>query len=234
MRLAAAALVAAAAAISPLPVFAQAYQCRVPATIPTPRPVTPDGPVRRGVAVGYTLAASWSPEYCHFAHDKGSMQCSGRQGRFGFVLHGLWPEGGAGGDPQWCGATPPSVQALRGALCMTPSPSLLAHEWTKHGSCMARSPEGYFRVSGILWRSLHWPDADFLSRKRGLVAGDLRDAFVAENPGWRRDAVGVVANRSGWLREVQLCTDRHFRPARCDARRFGAADGAPLKIWRGL
>jgi ribonuclease T2 len=163
------------------------------------------------------------------------MQCSGANGRFGFVLHGLWPNARRGRDPQWCSLTPrPSPELVRRNLCMTPVPWLIEHEWAKHGSCMARTPERYYRVAGILWRSLRWPDADRLSRQEGLTAGDLRRAFVASNPDWRPGQVGIVANERGWLREIHLCYGRNFMPARCDRRSLGPPDATPLKIWRGL
>ena len=213
--------------------LAQAYQCRLPQRTDALRPVMPDGPTRRTPIARYTLAASWSPEFCR--GDKASMQCSGRNGRFGFVLHGLWPEARVGASPQWCSLTPrPSPELIRRNLCMTPAPSLLEHEWAKHGSCMTRSPEAYFRTAAILWRSLRWPDVDRLSRKEGLTVGDLREAFLLHNRDWARDQIGVVLNRRGWLREVRLCYGRDFRPERCPRGALGPADSAPLKIWRGL
>ena len=218
----------------PAPALAQSYQCAPPALTAPVRPVAPDGPARRVPITGYTLAASWSPEYCKTARDTRSMQCSAANGRFGFVLHGLWPEG-RGSVPQWCRTAPlPSASNLRPYLCMTPSAQLLAHEWAKHGSCMVSTPAKYFKVSAILWRSIRWPDADRLSRKQDLTAGALRDEFVAANRGWQRESVGIEASRTGWLREVHLCYGRNFRPVRCSRAQFGLADKAPLKIWRGL
>ena len=217
------------------PAFAQAYQCRLPHRIDSVRPVTPDGPARRTAVAGYTLAASWSPEYCQRPKDRAAMQCSGANGRFGFILHGLWPEAAKGAPPQWCAARPrPSPELIRRNLCMTPVPWLLEHEWAKHGTCMAKKPETYFRVSGILWRSLRWPDADRLSRRDDLTAGDFRRAFVAANPDWQAGQVGLVTSRTGWLREIRLCYGRDFMPRDCPRGRLGPRDGAPLKIWRGL
>lgn len=223
----------------PSPALAQAYQCTLPSRMEPLAKITSDGPPRRAAIAGYTLAASWSPDYCKTSGDMASMQCSGRNGRFGFVLHGLWPEGPRGRSPQWCAVSPqatplPSPQLLRSHLCMTPSARLLAHEWSKHGSCMAKTPTQYFRVSQILWRSIRWPDADRLSRQDGLTAGDLRRAFVRLNPAWDEGQVGLQLSRTGWLREVQLCYSRGFLPAKCDRRHFGTADTTPLKIWRGL
>lgn len=229
-----AAYAALALTLLPVPALAQAYQCSAPRTVEPLRPIVPDGPARRTAISGYTLAASWSPDYCKTSGDTASMQCSGRNGRFGFVLHGLWPES-RGTYPQWCATTPqPSPALLRQHLCMTPSARLLAHEWAKHGSCMARTPAQYFKVGAILWRSIEWPDADRLSRKRDLTVGDLRREFLLANPGWKAEQVGVKLGRTGWLKEVQLCYSTRFRPVRCDKRHFGAADNTPLKIWRGL
>ncbi|PEQ12193.1 ribonuclease T [Novosphingobium sp. PC22D] len=217
------------------PALAQAYQCRLPRTLEPSRPVTPDGPARKTAIGGYSLSASWSPEYCRLARNKGTMQCSKRYGRFGFVLHGLWPEAARGPYPQWCATGPrPSPELIRKHLCMTPVPWMLEHEWLKHGTCMTRTPEKYYKVSAILWRSLRWPDADRLSRKEGLTAGDLRKAFVLANPGFRAEQVGIEASGSGWLRGMRVCYDRRFRPTRCPRAHFGLADETPLKIWRGL
>jgi ribonuclease T2 len=215
---------------------AQAYQCRLPASAPAVRPVAPDGPARRSAITGYTLALTWSPEYCRGrernAQDR--LQCSGAGGRFGFVVHGLWPEG-RDRSPQWCRRVPaPSAGVIRGQLCRTPAAQLLAHEWAKHGSCMARDAEGYFRVASILADAMRYPAMERLSRAPDLTAGALRMALAEANP-WRPpDSFGLLVNERGWLREVRVCLDRRFRAIRCRAGQSGPRDTAALKIWRGL
>jgi ribonuclease T2 len=221
----------------PSPVLAQAYQCRVPDRIELPPPAQPDGPARRTAIGGYVLAVSWSPEYCRSkaARDPDNMQCNGRNGRFGFVLHGLWPEASKGPAPQWCALEPaPSEADYRANLCRTPVPWLIRHEWAKHGSCMARTPAGYYKVAGILYDSLRFPDGDALSVRPALTVGELRAAFRRANPGWRKDAVGVLVSNGGWLREFYLCLGKDFMPRACPRRNFGPKDAVPLKIWRGL
>lgn len=218
----------------PLPALSQAYQCRMPTRIAMPPAPQPGAAVRIPVT-RYTLAASWSPDHCKVRGNSDPLQCSGRAGRFGFVLHGLWPEGAGGRWPQWCSLTPrPSPALLAQHLCMTPSPRLLEHAWAKHGSCMARRPDGYFRIAAILWRSIRWPDVDRLSRQEDLTAGALRTAFLARNPDWPRAAIGVDVSRTGWLRELRLCYGRDFLPLACPSSGFGPPDSASLKIWRGL
>lgn len=217
------------------PIAAQSYQCSVTGAVDLPR-VAPDGPARRLPVTGYTLAMSWSPEFCRGRETSpvNARQCSGQAGRFGMVIHGLWPESGRSW-PQWCPAKSPlSTEAVRPNLCLSPSASLVAKQWAKHGSCMARHPETYFRVTRILWNGLRIPDFDRISREEGLTAGIIRTRFVDANPGWRSEAVGVHLNRRGWLEGIQLCYDRRFMPSTCDRMRHGESDSAPARIWRGL
>ncbi|KPL69136.1 ribonuclease T [Erythrobacter sp. SG61-1L] len=233
-----ASLVAAALlAILPTAAHAQAFQCYVPNTAPViPKPV-PDGPTRQSAATHYTLALSWSPEYCRTRKAKAAdrFQCGGKNGRFGLVLHGLWPEGKGGEWPQWCPTTRQvTPQIARQNLCMTPSAALLAHEWAKHGACMTKRPEAYFKAARILWNSLTLPDLDRLSRQKGLNAGAIRQAMADAFPAFTPAMVGVRLNKGGWLEEIRLCYGRNFRPTRCTRAQYGPADGTPAKIWRGL
>lgn len=223
--------------LSPAPAFAQAYQCRIPEGRVSLPPVTRDGPVRDTPITGYTLALSWSPEFCRGREDnpRHARQCSGRSGRFGFVVHGLWPEGRGGQWPQWCEAEhPPTATGVRETLCTMPGERLIATEWAKHGSCMARSGDGYLRATRALWNSLRLPDYDRLSRQQNLTAGDIRRAFADANARWEVEHVGLVVNERGWLTEMRLCYGRDFMPTACDRRRYGPADDTRVRIWRGM
>ncbi len=218
----------------PAEVSAQAYQCTLPHG-PVTLPSLDRGPERRAPVTGYTLAVSWSPEYCRTRTRSraDAWQCSGAGGRFAMVLHGLWPQG-RGFSPQWCsGGRELRAQDLRANLCITPSARLLAHEWARHGSCMVRRPATYFKVERILWNSLRWPDFDRLSR-RDPTAGDLRRAFVEANPAWQPDEVGIELNERGWLEGLRLCYGADFLPRRCRASTLGPGAAAKVKIWRGL
>ena len=230
-----ASLLAALALALPAAAHAQAYQCRVPQIARVPK-VTPDGPRRNAAITGYTLALSWSPEFCRTRKNDPAhaVQCGGDNGSFGLVVHGLWPES-AKGWPQWCAArralTPSEV---RGAMCRMPSARLVARQWAKHGSCMVTRPQSYLKVIAVLEGGLRLPEYDRISREEGLTAGRIRAAFADANPGWPESAVGVELNARGWLEEIRLCYSKRFRPAPCPAGRRGAADSAPAKIWRGL
>ena len=224
------------ALVVPSALQAQAYQCRAPQVSTVPQ-VSPDSRPRGGAVTGYTMALSWSPEFCKPREDSRAhkTQCSGDNGRFGLVVHGLWPQSANGSWPQWCSTrgrlTPREV---RSNICMMPSARLIARQWAKHGSCMTRRPDTYFKVTRILWDSYRIPDYDRISREDDLTAGRIREAFASANPGIPASAVGVKLNSRGWLQELRLCYNARFRPTRCDDRRYGARDGVKAKIWRGL
>ena len=233
------ALAAGMAALVPAAASAQAIACRIPSRIERPRPDLPSAsqPVRRLSIGSYTLAISWSPEYCRSRSvDRGGrsdIQCGGGND-FGFVLHGLWPDGTGKQWPQYCQATPILPTALiRQHLCATPSPQLMQHEWAKHGTCMpGTSPQAYFARSTAMFERLRFPDMDALSR-RPLTVAEFQRRFAAVNR-LPAAAVRVTTKKAGWLDELWLCTDKRFRYVACDAEQGGGAPaGQRLRIWRG-
>lgn len=215
---------------------AQSYRCAVPANLPRPHPdLASASQPRRVLPIGgYTLALSWAPQHCHRnARDTAARFECGSGNRFGFTLHGLWPDGVGKDWPQYCTTTGllPAVLIKR-HVCATPSPQLLQHEWAKHGTCMGTTPTAYFAKSTGLYARLRYPDMDALSRTP-LNAGAFAQAFAAANPGVPATAIRVTANRQGWLDELWLCLDKRFGYTRCTAGSGGLAANATLKIWRG-
>lgn len=228
--------IAAAAALLPAAAAAQALSCAVPrgalpvrADLPSasqPKRVLPIG--------GYTLAISWSPQWCRENGRRPNARFQCRDSRFGFTLHGLWPDGNGRDWPQYCAATgllPQTV--IRRNLCATPSAQLLQHEWAKHGTCMpGYTPARYFDRARSLYGRLRYPDMDALSR-RPLTAGRLASAIARANPGLEAGMMRITADRRGWLEEVWICLDTAMRYARCPAHQGGLAPRAAVKIWRG-
>jgi ribonuclease T2 len=228
--------VALVLATSPAALHAQAYQCRAPTVSSVPA-ISPDSKPRSVPVTGYTMALSWSPEFCKPRESSPShrVQCSGSNGRFGMVVHGLWPQGSRTW-PQWCRQRTRLTPAeLRRNLCMMPNTRLIARQWAKHGACMTpANPSTYFAITRVLWDSYRIPEYDRISREDNLTAGRIRRAFAEANPGIPASAIGVKLNERGWLQELRLCYSKRFRPTRCDDRRYGARDTARAKIWRGL
>lgn len=220
-------------ALSPLSAFAQSSgQCRLPPSLVTPRAERPDSPedVRRVAIGGYTLALSWSPEYCASRFPGGGFQCSGGN-RFGFVLHGLWPEGKGQNWPQWCAPVAPIPhEVLRENLCTIPGERLMQHEWAKHGSCVAKTPKAFFDRARGLYQRLRFPDMNWLAGRYRVTAGDVAGAFARANPGMRIDMLRVQATRIGALSEIQICLDTAFQPARCPAGKPGLSANARVRV----
>ena len=236
-------LLLAALLSTPAVALAQATQCTPPRTVPRPRPDLPSAsqPKRVVPIGGYTLALTWSPQYCAGKTGaRDAFQCGDAAARFGFTLHGLWPDGVGKDWPQYCRATGILPRTtIRQNMCVTPSAQLIQHEWAKHGTCMTGNgqpngqpirPEAYFGRSRALYEALRFPDMAALARREGLTAGLLARAIATANPGIRPDMMRITATREGWLDEVWLCMDRRFRYAKCPAHQGGLNDSAKLRV----
>ena len=207
--------------------------CRLPDHVePAPVEAVPARERRNVPATGYMLALSWSPEFCRFRSDDPEQALQCRDNRFGFVVHGLWPQAPGRLQPRHCAPAQALDEAtLRRHLCMMPSPELMQDQWAAHGTCGWRAAGDYFAKTAELRERLTMPDIEALPRE-GLTAGKLRDAFAAANRGLPRGAIYVDRTSRGWLEEVRVCYDRSFTPAAGPRGQTGAPDGAPLKVWR--
>lgn len=214
--------------------LAQAAYCDPSATIPRPRLEGVGEPHRILPIGGYTLALTWSPQFCATAKGPDSaFQCRSRA-RFGYTLHGLWPDGVGKVWPQYCRAADLLPRAvIRQNLCAMPSVQLMQHEWAKHGTCMTTRPELYFNLARAFHDTLRFPDMTVLSRRKSLTVGDFTRSFAGANKGIRPDGIRVVTTRGNWLSEVWLCMDRAMEFARCPANKGGAKAGASLRIAPG-
>lgn len=179
---------------------------------------SPDQPSRIGPIGGYTLALLWLPEHCS-RPVPGAESLTCRHGmRKEFALHGLWPDGTGATWPQWCAPAPIlSRQTIGRFYWATPSPQLLQHEWSKHGTCMkGMTPERYFGLSNRLYATLHYPDMQQMASSPPTT-GSLALAFAAANPGMKPDGIRFNLDQAGWLRELWLCLDTRFRWRTCAA-----------------
>lgn len=198
--------------------------CIIPQQITAPpvERVAPSATVRAPVGY-YILALSWSPEWCRTraASRYDRLQC--RDNKFGWVLHGLWPNAASGRGPSYCKAPSQIAPAtLRRHLCMTPSASLIQHEWNEHGACAWQNPEAYLAQASTLWAQLKRPNPSRLK-----TAGDVRAAFAAANPGVPRAGV-FVGTESGRLSAVRVCYDLAMKPRACPQR--GAPDQTAIAV----
>ena len=161
----------------------------------------------------YAVSLSWSPSYCATHSDP--TQCD-RARPLGFVLHGLWPQF-ANGYPESCSneRLPGEVRA-RYAL-LFPSPTMIEHEWRRHGTCSGLDPSAYFALTAQLKDKLKVPGA--LDQPMAPVRSTNRDfaqAFKAANPALAPESVLPFCAAGGrFLREVHVCYDRRGASTSC-------------------
>ncbi len=186
---------------------------------------TPDGVA--GEFDYYVLSLSWSPTYC-LTHSYDRAQCAGKG--YGFVLHGLWPQYDAGGYPQHCADSALSADAEALGETLYPSPKLVQHEWSEHGSCSGMDASTYFRTADRATAAVRIP-AVFEAPASSLLMTDdqIAAAFQAANP-TLPDRALTVACRRGHLSEVRICLTRALAPRSCGRDVRSSCPRDPVQI----
>ena len=177
----------------------------------------------------YVLALSWSPTYCASSGGRDEIQC-GRDKRFAFVTHGLWPqyERSFPSDCRVTGRSPTRGQ-VDGMLDIMPSIGLVRHQWRKHGTCSGLDPRAYFdKVRVATEKVVIPPEFASADSARDVSPADVERAFIDANRGMKPSGIAVACTR-GDLQEVRICMTRDlaFRPcAEVDRRacRAGRVD----------
>ena len=204
--------------------------CAIPPTVaPAPAEVPPLGEVHTDVPIAaYLLALFWSPEACRAGIPESDKVIQCQDNRFGFTVHGLWPNGPDRVHPRYCRPSPPiSPRTVKANLCMTPSPWLLQHEWQAHGTCRWDTPEAYFRKARKVREGLRVPDLA-PGPDQTMTAGQIREAFLQRNRRLTREGLNVRV-KNGRLTEVWVCLDLKFKPAACRGGN-GAPDAVVVKV----
>lgn len=205
--------------VLPAMAVAQAAQCRLPQQLtvaPCPDLGREEARGRKGDFDHYILTFSWSPAFCESpAGRRATLQC--RDNRFGWIVHGLWPQYAARRAnekkgqpwPQYCGPVQPVPEpVLRRHLCSSPDPRLMQCEWAKHGSCSDfATPQAYFEAQDRLAESLVLPEP-----RPGQSARAFAAAIVSANTGrgLDRQHLRVVGSATAEIREVRICMTRNL------------------------
>jgi len=165
-----------------------------------------------GVFDYYVLSLSWSPTFC-LTHQN-DTQCSGKG--YGFVLHGLWPQYAKGGWPQSCGPKVPLTAAERAkGLTLFPTPKLLEHEWSKHGTCSGLGAMGYLQASDKALGAVKIPlQLQPLNASYHFEAEEIVRLFRQSNPGIPDKGIAVICS-GPQLSEVRVCMDKDLNFGAC-------------------
>ena len=171
----------------------------------------------------YLLSLSWSPAFC--LSDPGAAECTGTR-RFGFIVHGLWPQFEEGW-PENCNVHEPVPDSVvAGISDIMPARGLVYHEWSAHGTCSGLAPQDFFALVRSAYRAIAIPPAfSGTAQPVERAPAAVTAAFVHANPQLAAPSIVVVCGGQGVprLREVRICLDRSLKPRACSA---AAARGA--------
>jgi ribonuclease T2 len=163
----------------------------------------------------YAMALSWAPAFCA-THDD-PVECAPGK-RAGFVLHGLWPQYSKG-YPQSCSTERLSDADRVRYAALYPSPNMITHEWSKHGTCSGLPPAAYFALSEKLRGQLAVPPA-YLRPAQPVktTVADFAATFRAANPRLPDNAVLPFCSANGrFLNEIHACYDKSGAAMSCGA-----------------
>ena len=167
----------------------------------------------------YVLALSWAPSYCAAAGLKANKQECGRDARYGFIVHGLWPQN-EHGYPESCpsklSSRVPRTLGERYADIM-PGMSLIGHEWRTHGSCTGLDQASYFRLVRKAREAVRVP-AEFgpAAPARSVDPARMEAAFIEANPGLDGDGIAVTC-KAGRVEDVRICLTKSLQFRSCPA-----------------
>ena len=164
----------------------------------------------------YVLSLTWSPSYCEAEGGaRDDAQCeTGR--RYGFLVHGLWPQYERGYPEDCPTRLAPSEADARAIADLMPARGLVRHEWRKHGACSGLSPTDYLKAIRAAREVVRIPAA--FQRLDSYVTtspSEVEAAFLAVNPGLKSDGVAVTCDGRR-LREVRVCLTRDLRFRACE------------------
>lgn len=169
----------------------------------------------------YVLSLSWSPTWCGGKAGKADAdQCGGAR-RYGFVVHGLWPQYAKGGYPAQCTpAQPVPTRVVEDMLPVMPSRKLILHEWSRHGTCDGGTAQDYFARTRQAFDKVKLPPAlQKPEHPQSFSVEQVERMFADANPGLGRKGVAVMC-RGNQAAEIRLCLDRDlgFRACGRDVR----------------
>jgi ribonuclease T2 len=169
----------------------------------------------------YLLVLSYAPDFCDQANvDKDPREC-GAGKNIGFVVHGLWPQyetkqNGKFG-PENCGGSPPAASLVQTMLKYFPTESLIAHEWSTHGTCSGLSADDYMAAVRKARDSVKIPPALTPTTKQTLQSTDIAADVAQANPSFPKTAFRSTcySAASHELQEVRICLNKDLSPRAC-------------------
>ncbi|MBM3760268.1 MAG: ribonuclease T [Acidobacteria bacterium] len=196
-----------------------AQQCTIPGNVPPTRETRVDYKNRDIATDYYALAVSWSPQFCNSPAGQSARnrwQCE--ENRFGFVVHGLWPQSArarrSDEHPRHCKAPEIlSTETMKPYLCTMPGAQLIQDEWVKHGTCAWPNAKAYLQQVETLYRNVTLPDLKGGRTTAGAIKKTLVDANRSK--GLKREHVRISVVSGNRFSEALICYDKKFQFAAC-------------------
>jgi ribonuclease T2 len=178
----------------------------------------------------YLLSLSWSPAFC--LSSPNSAECKGPR-RYGFIVHGLWPQNEKGW-PENCDVhTQVPDDVAKGISDLMPARGLIYHEWTAHGSCSGLDPAAFFGLVRRAYNEITIP-TEFTQSSQPIEQSPAAVLSAFQHANSKLPPLSVVVTCSGQdtprLREVHVCLDRELSPRACSADAARGACRAPTLI----
>lgn len=230
-----------------LPVAA-APSCAVPSSVPDA--IAKGGEKQDFKVVWNELVFSWSPSHClvkpippkpdappevkaAFAAKEWDHAFQCEQQKFGFVVHGLWPQAAGGNSkessPRYCKPSSPVPRDIvRAHLCTVPGVALMQNEWEAHGTCDAKNVQEYF--GHIEELAARFPVREVSGLPASMTVGELKERIATSNPALLRSRYIGVRMESGKLSEVYICLDKAYLPAECVRADGDPNDNTPVTV----
>lgn len=164
----------------------------------------------------YVLSLSWSPGWCASEGDaRSSPQCQPAR-RFGWVLHGLWPQYDRGW-PSYCRTdkADPSRTETAAMADNFGTSGAAWHQWKKHGRCSGLSSADYFDRARQAYGAVNRPAAfRKLDQPVRLPASVVKQAFLEANPDWSPDMLTVTC-KDQRIAEIRVCLTKQLVVRQC-------------------
>lgn len=168
-----------------------------------------------GVFDYYVLSLSWSPEYCAASSGTRDPQQCGVGRRYGFVVHGLWPQYEKGFPASCPGNTQVEEQTIQRLLPIMPSVRLIRHEWRKHGTCSGLTTEQYFTKLEDAYALVTIPQQyRHPNTAMTVTLNRLKQDFISANPLFTARTFAPTC-QGRFLSEVRVCLSKDLQPRTC-------------------
>jgi ribonuclease T2 len=157
----------------------------------------------------YLLNLSWAPEFC-YSHPS-AAECATHST---FVLHGLWPQNNDGTWPQNCSNAPGPADPSKYSD-IYPDPSLLEHEWSKHGTCTGLSADEYLSEARKALQAVKVPPQLAGLKAQTSMPPDQIMALVSSSNSQIPLSAMAVSCGNNYLTALEVCLDKSLQPIAC-------------------